>query len=580
MTATVEADAPEQATRVAAEPRRARLAHRVVLAVLLVQFVAVGLWQARHDSLTVDEAVDVASGVTSLVRHDLRMNPEHGPLPKVLAALPTLLADPIVPDGDAYDTASWFDHTDEFVVTNRDAGKLDQIRFLARLVPLAIGASCALLIHRLGRQLFSPLAGLVAAGLWLTTPVFVGLSHFAMIDVPFTFTVLLLCECLRRHLVAPSTRTLLALGAASAAALLTRHLALALLGALVLWLVAAGWRADRRAALVAGATVALVAFAGVWVGIRAVAPEPLDGEARARHEHIVDTASADSLPAKAVAALPLPLEWESGFAYLTLTADQRPAFLFGQAWEGNRVWFFPGSLLTKLPLGALALVGAAPFAWRRLDAERRRLATIVVLAPAALTFALVLVQPLNLGVRLAFPTVALLLVAAGAAATHLAAGRRKLLLGAIALTQLVAFWEATPHSLAWTAPPFRPAYRWVSDSNLDFGQDADRLADWVAERTAAGDTVWTSQILPRGGSEPEGARSLLGVDPTTIRGWVAIGATSLTVVNHEQFGWLRAYCPVGTIGGSILIYRFDVPPVVTDGPTMPAGPCEGPPSRR
>src|SRR5690606_16014437 len=80
VTATVEADAPEQATRVAAEPRRARLAHRVVLAVLLVQFVAVGLWQARHDSLTVDEAVDVASGVTSLVRHDLRMNPEHGPL--------------------------------------------------------------------------------------------------------------------------------------------------------------------------------------------------------------------------------------------------------------------------------------------------------------------------------------------------------------------------------------------------------------------------------------------------------------------------------------------------------------------
>src|SRR4051794_21328249 len=72
-----------------------------VLVVLGLQFLAVGLHEAQRDAPAVDEVVDVSSGVTSLVRHDLRLEPEHGMLPKLVAAVPALLAHPVVPHTEA-----------------------------------------------------------------------------------------------------------------------------------------------------------------------------------------------------------------------------------------------------------------------------------------------------------------------------------------------------------------------------------------------------------------------------------------------------------------------------------------------
>ena len=90
---------------------------RSVLLVLAVLFLAIGLHQAARDAPTVDEGVDVSSGVASLVRRDLRMTPEHPALPKAVAALPALLAHPIVPDTEAWERGDWFDWSDDFIPT-------------------------------------------------------------------------------------------------------------------------------------------------------------------------------------------------------------------------------------------------------------------------------------------------------------------------------------------------------------------------------------------------------------------------------------------------------------------------------
>ena len=54
-----------------------------------------------------------------------------------------------------------------------------------------------------------------------------------------------------------------------------------------------------------------------------------------------------------------------------------------------------------------------------------------------------------------------------------------------------------------------------------------------------------------------------------------MSATRLTSDHADRLSWLRAYCPVGTIGGSVLLYRFDTPPTADPGPTAPALPCSG-----
>src|SRR5690606_30585183 len=77
----------------------ARVVGRVAVALLAVVFTISGLRQAWADSPTVDEGVDLASGLTYWVHGDLRMSPEHPVLPKLLATAPALAAGPVVPKG-------------------------------------------------------------------------------------------------------------------------------------------------------------------------------------------------------------------------------------------------------------------------------------------------------------------------------------------------------------------------------------------------------------------------------------------------------------------------------------------------
>src|SRR5437764_5651226 len=54
---------------------------------LIVMFFLAG-GGALHESATVDEVAHVGAGLSYLQRLDLRLNPEHPPLGKVLAAIP------------------------------------------------------------------------------------------------------------------------------------------------------------------------------------------------------------------------------------------------------------------------------------------------------------------------------------------------------------------------------------------------------------------------------------------------------------------------------------------------------------
>jgi hypothetical protein len=88
---------------------------------------------------------------------------------------------------------------------------------------------------------------------------------------------------------------------------------------------------------------------------------------------------------------------------------------------------------------------------------------------------------------------------------------------------------------------------------------------------------------PRGitNADIPGARRLIGVPPAHISGWVAASATDLTsALRDDGLSWLRAYCPVGTLGGSILLYHFRTPPTAAPGPSTPAPLCPGTESHR
>lgn len=542
-----------------------RSVRRAVLVVLCAQFAVLGLIQAGSDGLTFDEAPDLAVGLTGLVHRDLRMVPEHPPLPLLLSAAPALAAGPDVPKTEAWHENRYFDHTDELIRAQVEAGRLDRVLFLARLVPLTLGLGCGLLLYLLAGRLTDPRGGLFVAGLWLTTPVVLGYSHLDGLDVPFTFTALLLALALERHGRRPTPGCAVAVGAALGAALLTRHTGLVLVpvaAAVAAWQV----RSAGRDALRSLAGVLLVPVAVAWLVFRSIDPSgPPQTVARGFEARIAAAVGAAPVMGRVASALPLPLEYRAGLAKLIVDDDPRPAYLLGRSWDGGEPWYFPAAAAVKMPASALVAVAVGGFIWWRRGQHRVQVA--LVCGCPALALAVVLVaQPLNLGLRYAFPLVALALVLAAPLASAHHRGARWLL-ALVAIAQVAATVAAQPHSIAWTQPPFRPAYRVVSDGNLDIGQGYSELQAWAAGKDVRSALVLARGLTPIG--RPLGAASTLG------RGeWVVVSASALTVYQRDELSWLRAYCPVETLaGGSLLVYRFEGSPDRSPGPMRPAGLC-------
>src|SRR5438477_12249526 len=87
-----------------------RAAAAVIAAAALVAFIALALGDLLTASPTSDETAHLVAGYSYLVTHDYRLNPEHPPLVKMVAALP-LLGMRVWPAGfrDAADGTRAFD---------------------------------------------------------------------------------------------------------------------------------------------------------------------------------------------------------------------------------------------------------------------------------------------------------------------------------------------------------------------------------------------------------------------------------------------------------------------------------------
>jgi hypothetical protein len=235
----------------------------------------------------------------------------------------------------------------------------------------------------------------------------------------------------------------------------------------------------------------------------------------------------------------------------------------------------PTAVLVLLVGGTVALVGLVRAG--RVGRSTWHHTLIAVALPAVILFVVELPNPRTLGVRYLLPSLALWMVVASPIALvigrRLAAGALATVLGLAAVTAVLSF----PHSLSSTAAPFRPGYRVATDSNVDWGQDFTLLTNWSPSHHP-----YVAYFGPRGitARDVPGARALVGIPPRTLLGWVAVSASDLTSADRDSLAWLRGYCPVGTLGGTILLYHFTTAPTSAAGPPAPAPLCAGRASHR
>ena len=543
-----------------------RTVRRLGFALLLVAsiaFLILGGMEAWRDAATYDEPVYVSSGVAAVLHHDLADNAEHPPLFKVLAALPVLAVGPVVPVDGNWNTNNERTYSARFVEAQMRAGTMRRVTFASRLVPLLESVLLGFALYGLGALLFGFWSGVVAALLWLCNPVVLGLGHLDGVDLPFALTAVLVSWALVRWLQRRDTRSLVWLGLACGAVVSAQTtgvlVAAVALGVVVVASARSGSRGWSRWRQPVALTI--VAWVFVWAVYIVLDPSVV------LHSWVV-----------------LPQPYVEGLRFLaTNDTGGSPGFLLGTAWTGANVWFWPGTLLVKLSTPILVLLVAGPLTLvglaraGKISRATWQHTVVAIVLPAVILFLFELPNPKTLGVRYLLPSIALWIIVA--CPLGLVLGRR---LAAVTIGVVLALAAAIavisfPHSIAYTAAPFRPGYRVATDSNVDWGQDFNLLASW-----SRGRHPYVAYFGPRGVTPADiaGARSLVGVAPGRITGWVAASASDLTSADRSSLGWLRAYCPVGTLGGSILLYHFSVPPTSGPGSAAPAPLCSGTVSHR
>src|ERR1044071_5550848 len=109
----------------------ARWLYRISLAVILAIFCLQAVLALPRLSATTDEAVHLSSGFSYWKTRDFRMNPEHPPLAKLIAAAPLLLIRPnLNTSSNAWRTASEYQFGTDFIYSNN----ADRLLFWSRLM--------------------------------------------------------------------------------------------------------------------------------------------------------------------------------------------------------------------------------------------------------------------------------------------------------------------------------------------------------------------------------------------------------------------------------------------------------------
>ncbi len=238
---------------------------------------------------------------------------------------------------------------------------------------------------------------------------------------------------------------------------------------------------------------------------------------------------------------------------------------FSRRW---RWYYYPFILMVKTPIPLLLLILAGLITslrnWRRWEVFFI-LVTLAVLAGASEA------STIQLGIRYIMPVVPFLLLLAGLGGARMARwvsnrGLRWALMASLLLWTAVSVLSFYPSFLSYSNEFIwnkNESFKWLVDSNLDWGQDLRRLAAYVEENDIQG-----LKIDYFGGGEP-GYYIKDAVpwypDMGTPRGWFAVSYTYRQLEFWEQedgkrieeaskYAWLLGYQPVARIGYSILLY--------------------------
>jgi hypothetical protein len=344
--------------------------HKIYLAAVvgcLLSFMAIlSGGAALRESVTIDEVAHIAAGVSYLQKFDLRLNQEHPPLPKMVAAVPLLLRGTRTDYSHISGTASqklfpaylgewvfgeWF-----LTKWNDPVSTLAWARLPMLLLTLGIGW----LVFEYARRLGGNWGGLLCLSVYVSTPAFLAFGPLVHTDMAVTMLSLLTLWRFADLWKNPNRRNALFFALSLAGALLSKFTAGILFFAFVAFALSTRWRPvpgqpaeksearvwrrlRRRATLQGICGAALIVY--IFYFVFSV-NQPTEALYHIGHNWI----------ALALRRLLFPPVLYFRGVFLVLLGSSRETFILGHSYPHGKWFYFPVLLLLKSSIGFLGLL--------------------------------------------------------------------------------------------------------------------------------------------------------------------------------------------------------------------------------
>ncbi|HLM84365.1 MAG TPA: glycosyltransferase family 39 protein, partial [Candidatus Bathyarchaeia archaeon] len=573
---------------------------------------------ALGDAAIMDEVAHIPSGYSYVQYHDYRLNPEHPPLLKDLAGIPLQFMRVTFPANESFWTtdangqweAGW-----RFLYL--PGNNTDLMIFLARLPIILLALAFGFMIYKWTKELFGTKAGLLALALFAFDPNVLGHDHYVTTDLGIAAFSLFAFYTFIRYLKKPSWRTIVLAGIFLGLAQLAKFSAVLLFPifgmALVFYAFARKEKLDfsflgsgrfkklwvQKLYLYITTFIVVFIIHGILIGLVyelnmfRMPPDKIHQLVNTQLYGGAQNMVAPYLHKMADIAVLRPYaQYLIGFFMVFgRVAGGNTTYFFGQVTNQSFRAYFPMVFLIKetIPMLILLLfsiaVGVTMFLKNNLPSFPKKIwaniknylsdhiAEFSMLSFVALYAYVSITGNLNIGFRHLFPILPFIFI--------LTAKEVSLFAGKIANNYAKIFWGlilllvvwlgaetalAYPNYLAYFnefAGGPKNGYKYVTDSNVDWGQDLKRLTTWVNDNHI--DKIRVDYF---GGGDVEhylGNKAIIwhansGKEP----GWYAISATFLQnslyykiTRGEPDYEWLRERQPTAEIGGSILIYKVD-----------------------
>lgn len=591
--------------------------HRIIIALVFAYTLTVSVLNAFNDSLIYDEDAHIPAGYSYLKTHDLRLNPEHPPLLKDMAALPLLLLNPTFDTQQSF----WNENPND---AQWNAGKYflygagnnpDAIIFLSRLPFILLYFILGLFIFKWARELAGVVGGLLAFLLFALDPNILGHNHFVTTDLGIAAFLTFSFYYFLQFIKNPTWKNTWLFGIFWGMVQLVKFssvLAFPVFGLILLLYpltkrnaagITPSWK-DKFTLLAQyigkGLLAFIISLVLVWavyfINVYQMPPEKLP-EITNYYFHTGDSNPKEVYTKKflfslnEVPALRPLADYFFGVARVfQRVAGGNVTYFFGQLDTKGFLAYFPLVFLIKTPLPTLFLILTATLigiwrfgCWTRNltrksepslgQAIAQHITGFTLLTFVALYVLSSIIGKLNIGLRHLFPIFPFLYILVGASIARLIKqthdqkirfsyyGIIFFLLTFLAIEVITSYPNYLSYFNQSVGGPTQ-GYRYVTDSNADWGQDLKRLELFLNRHPE----INKIRLNYFGLADPNyylGSRYEPWWDARRPieAGWYAISTNFLMESLHDQsrlagssYAWIKDITPNYQVGTSLLIY--------------------------